>query len=237
MTAPWQKRPKSSFDRLFDIALFLPSIFALTVQILSEPATFERRNRVQELLHNCLILEKQFDHWLDEASQVSLDHYPAHWTDRMGSPLEDFPFRDALTFRDAQTGVAFLYYWMIQILLQRCIGSLNYALFEPLVDAYADIWPVVTEPHIDPLRHQQGHVLAASICRGLKSVLRLTTQPDILLPPMEVALEFYRDLSTASPDGFLETIWLDDFREELVVKGQHIAGSVQGYAWQPIAKF
>lgn len=238
ITRPWEQHPKSPLDELFDTMLFLPSIFARTDQIVPLQATLDRRLKAQGLLHSCLALEAQFDQWLHHPSMSHGQNGPAYWAEELVSPGAEIPFANAFTFRDAQAGMMFLYYWMSQIQFHRCIDTLNRTIFQPVIDSYPDMWPDLPPSlQIDPTRYQHGRELAANICRGLDSALEHTVQPDILLAPMTAALDLYREINATSQDGVLEIMWLEAFKGRLMGKGQHVANVLQGQKWTEVANF
>jgi hypothetical protein len=80
-------------------------------------------------------------------------------------------------------------------------------------------------------------MFAADICRGLDSVLHHTVQPDMLIMPMTVAMDLYREIHTTSQDGLMEIVWIDNFRSRLIEKGQHVAGVLQAQRWSEVATF
>ncbi|KAF7550207.1 hypothetical protein G7046_g8086 [Stylonectria norvegica] len=238
MTVPWEQHPKSLLDQLLDIVLHLPCIIVGTDELMPLEATLNRRYKAQDFLQNCLSLERQFDNWLKVADRGTGEQSAAYWAEELTSPGGFIPFSNSYTFQDGHTGLAFLYYWMSQILFHQCIESLHRAIFQPVIDAYPNMWPdLPPELQVDVTRYQHGRELAADICRGLDSVLDSTVQPDMLMAPMKVALDLYRDISRSSQDGVLEMIWLDKFRSRLVEKGQHIADVLQKQKWVEVARF
>ena len=237
-TIPWSKHPKGSLDQLFDIILFLPSIFAWVDQLQLGPPTQDRRFRAQELLQNCLLLSKRFQQWHDSTVQVVLGDSVPIWTRPVDSSRESLPFTDAFVFRDVQTGLAMVYYWMSQILFQGCIDSLTALTLEPFVDEYPSVWnmPPGLRSELASCR-QDSRTLASNLCRGLDSILLQTAQPDMLSAPMTVALDYFHGLSANNADGLLEVVWLESFRERLVGKGQQVTNLMKGRAWWPVASF
>lgn len=219
--------------------LCLPSILATIDRILPLPATITRRLKAQELLQSCLILETRFHQWLGGVIiGAGADQHAPYWSDDLGGPGGEIPFANPYTFRDGLTGIMLLYYWMSQIFFHRCIESLHGAIFQPVIDAYPDMWPDLPPSlQIDPTQYQDGRELAANICRGLDAALNSTTQPDMLLAPMTVALDFYRDINATSQDGVLEILWLEAFKRRLGAKGQHIANVLQGQRWVEVARY
>lgn len=237
-TKPWEQHPKSLMDQLIDVALFLPSLFARTDELLLEPPTTNRRIQAQELLQNCLTVERQFDQWLVKAIPGTVTH-PVNYWPQDPHPSSMLPFSYAWAFKDGLTGTMFLYYWMSQILFHRCISAVHGAIFEPLVDVYPDVWPPPLQPalqHIDMSRYQQTRELAANICRGLDSVLSVTGQPDLLLGPLRVATDLYREINGNAQDAMLEVMWLEGFGERIRAKGQHVSNALQSQQWLEVGR-
>ncbi|KAK1240712.1 hypothetical protein MKX07_006145 [Trichoderma sp. CBMAI-0711] len=237
-TLPWEQHPKSTLDQLFDIILQLPALFEQVDRILLLDATLARRTRAQELLHHCLVVEGQFRQWLQEAYRGTEEHPYPFWAEELRSPGGAIPFANAFTFKDGVTSLMFVYYWMAMIPFHHCIEHIYMAFFQPVVDAYPAPWPELPPNlQIDPTHYQDGRELAANICRGLDSALDLTVQPDLLLGPMTVALDFYREVNAASQDGVLEILWLDGFKKRLWAKAQAVTSVLQSHKWSEVAKF
>ncbi|KAF4457577.1 D-lactate dehydrogenase (cytochrome) [Fusarium austroafricanum] len=237
-TIPWQGHPKSLLDHLLDLVLLLPAIFGQVDQVVPLEATLHRRHSAQQLLRECLSLERHFDAWFRMANRPSYDSPLAYWAEELVSPGGLIPFTNSYTFRDGNTGIAFLYYWMTQILFHQCIESLHRAIFQPVIDAYPDMWPDLPfDLQIDIARYQHGRMFAADICRGLDSVLHETVQPDMLIMPMTVAMDLYRDINATSQDGLMEVMWIENFRSRLIEKGQHVAGVLQSQTWSEVATY
>ncbi|KAF5258302.1 hypothetical protein FOXYS1_11124 [Fusarium oxysporum] len=237
-TVPWQRHPKSLLDHLLDLVLLLPAIFSQVDQIVPSEPTLHRRHSAQQLLRDCLSLERHLDAWFQMANRPSFEHPVAYWTEELISPGGLIPFTNSYAFRDANTGLAFLYYWMTQILFHQCIESLHRAIYQPVIDAYPNMWPDLPfDLQIDLNRYQHGRMFAADICRGLDSVLHDTVQPDMLIMPAAVAMDLYRDINSVSQDGLMEIMWIDNFRSRLIEKGQHVAGVLQSQTWSEVATF
>lgn len=225
-------------DQLLDLVLYLPSIFVQTDGLAFMDATLHRRHRAQQLLQNSLSLERHFETWRRVATRPT-DVYPlAYWTQELTSPGGLIPFPNPYIFKDGGTGLAFLYYWMAHILFHRCIETLHRIVFQPIIDVYPSVWPELPpDLQIDVTRYQQSRLFAADICRGLDFVLESTSQPDMLVAPMTAAIDFYREINTASQDGLIELMWLDGFWSRLIIKGQSLANTLQGQRWKEVAVF
>ncbi|KAI1021519.1 hypothetical protein LB505_000074 [Fusarium chuoi] len=237
-TVPWQRHPKSLLDHLLDLVLLLPAILSQVDQIVPSEPTLHRRHSAQQLLRDCLSLERHLDAWFQMANRPSFEQPVAYWTEELISPGGLIPFTNSYAFRDAITGLAFLYYWMTQILFHQCVESLHRAIYQPVIDAYPNMWPDLPfDLQIDLNRYQHGRMFAADICRGLDSVLHDTVQPDMLIMPMTVAMDLYRDINSVSQDGLMEIMWIDNFRSRLIEKGQHVAGVLQSQTWSEVATF
>ena len=218
--------------------LCLPPILATVDRIMPLPGTITRRLSAQDLLQRCLFLETQFNQWLGSVFIGTGDQHAPYWSHEIGGPGGQIPFANPYSFRDGLTGIMMLYYWMSQILFHRCIETLHSAIFQPVLDVYPNMWPDLPPGlQIEPTQYQDGRELAANICRGLDAALNSTTQPDMLLAPMTVALDFYRDINATSQDGVLEILWLEAFKRRLAAKGQHIANVLQGQRWVEVARY
>ncbi|PFH61092.1 hypothetical protein XA68_18246 [Ophiocordyceps unilateralis] len=236
MSTPWTGHPKSPLDRLFDVVLRLPSILATADDLLPLPATMTRRIRAQDLLQDCLIIEMHFHEWLQSVTTGAEGQHAPYWSQEESGG--EIPFANPYAFRDGLTALMMLYYWMALIPFHRCIDSLHEAIFQPVVDAYPNMWPdLPPNLQIDPSQYQDGRELAANICRGLNAALDTTTQPEILVAPMTVAMEFYRNINATSQDGVLEILWLEAFQRRLAFKVQYIAGILQQQRWVEVARY
>ncbi|RDA91405.1 hypothetical protein CP533_6892 [Ophiocordyceps camponoti-saundersi (nom. inval.)] len=236
MTTPWTGHPKSPLDRLFDVVLRLPSILATADDLLPLPATMTRRIRAQDLLQDCLIIEMHLHEWLQSVTTGAEGQHAPYWSQEESGG--EIPFANPYAFRDGLAALMMLYYWMALIPFHRCIDSLHEAIFQPVVDAYPNMWPdLPPNLQIDPSQYQDGRELAANICRGLNAALDTTTQPDILVAPMTVAMEFYRNINATSQDGVLEILWLEAFQRKLAFKVQYIAGVLQQQRWVEVARY
>ncbi|OLN85805.1 Transcriptional regulatory protein moc3-like protein 10 [Colletotrichum chlorophyti] len=238
-TMPWGLHPKSLFDRLFDVIIQLPGIFARTDRIIPFAATLQRRLKAQELLGNCLQVERQFEEWHSFAHAPTTEHPYVYWIEEPDDPNEhQIPFADTLAFKDGVSAVMFLHYWMSLLLLHRCIESLHHTIFQPVIEDFPNMYPdLPADLHINLARYQQRREFAARICRALDFSLSTTVQPDLLMAPLAVALNFYREINTSSTDGELEIMWCENFKLRLASKGQDIANVLQSRAWVDIGKF
>lgn len=238
MVNPWMRHPKSLFDHLLDHILALPGIFARADMLKSMEPTLNLRHRAQDILRDCLALEYRFDAWLRVASQGN-DQVPyAYWAEELTSPGGLIPFSNSYVFKDGITGLAFLYYWMAQVLFHRCIDHLHRTIFQPVIDAYPNMWPdLPPDLQVDVTKYQNSRELAADICRGLDSALDSTVQPDMLVAPMTIAMDYYKEINTTSQDGLMEIMWLENFRGRLLEKGQHISDVLQQQEWVEVTRF
>ncbi|KAI8309587.1 Aspercryptin biosynthesis cluster-specific transcription regulator atnN [Colletotrichum sp. SAR11_59] len=242
-TIPWEMHPKSIFDRLFDVIVHLPGIFARVDRTIPFAATLQRRLKAQELLSSCLQVEQQLEEWHTFARSPTLEHPYAYWIeesddqDAQQVPFAN-PFAENFAFKDGVTAVMFLYYWMTLLLLHRCIESLHHAIFQPVIEDFPNMYPDLP-PHlqINLARYQQRREFAARVCRALDFALNTTVQPDLLVAPLATALEFYRELNSSSRDGELEIMWCEGFKLRLASKGQDIANVLQSRQWADLARF
>ena len=228
-TRPWEQHPKSLMDQLIDVALFLPSLLARADEIQLEAPTTGRRDQAKDLLQSCLALGRQFDQWLVVAIPGTVSQ-PVNYWPQDPDATSMLPFAFAWAFKDGATGMMFLYFWMTQILLYRCITTVHSALFAPVIDVYQDVWPPLLPPSLQQMdlsRYQQTRELGANICQGLDAALAATGQPDLLLGPLRVATDLYREINSASHDVLLEVMWLEGFGERIRAKGQDVTETLQ----------
>ncbi|KAK2045568.1 hypothetical protein LZ31DRAFT_240256 [Colletotrichum somersetense] len=238
-TIPWERHPKTVFDRLFDIIAPLPSIFARVDRTIPFAATLQRRLKAQELLENCLQLERSLEELELFARAPTTEHPHAYWIEEPDDPdVQQIPFADSLVFKDGISSVTFLYHWMSLLLLHRCIEALHHAIFQPVIEDFPNMYPDLP-PHlqINLARYQQRRDFASRICRALDFALSTTVQPDLLAAPLAVALEYYREINASSRDGELEIMWCENFKLRLKSKGQDIANVLQSRSWADIGKF
>jgi hypothetical protein len=229
LSVPWEGQVKSPLDYLFDLILTLPRFLMQTDHLVLQPATLSRRQSAQDVLQRCVSLRGNFQDWINRYMRGNQPY---------STPDNGIPFASMFSFRDEQTGFMMLYYWMSQILFNRCIDDLYTLIFQPVVDSYCSMWPdLPANLQLDLEQFRNGRDLASSICRGLDSALSYTAQPDMLVAPMTVALNFYRDLQETSQDGILESLWLEAFRARLIGKGQEVANTLQDQSWIQVAEY
>lgn len=198
-----------------------------------QQATTDRRYKAQGLLQRCLLLEAQFHQW----QQDSITPRP-YWSEPSLSIGASIPFENSFIFKDELSALTMLYFWMSQLLFHRCLEALYDTMCQPAFDGYRQEWtdsPIGLQ--MDITRFQDGRILADNICRALDSALTLTAQPDMLVAPMTVALDYYHLLNATSQTATLETLWLDAFKSRLMAKGQHVANVLQGQRWINLASY
>ncbi|KAK1964507.1 hypothetical protein LY78DRAFT_582370 [Colletotrichum sublineola] len=238
-TIPWERHPKTLLDRLFDIIALLPSIFSQVDRTIPFSATLQRRLKAQELLENCLQLERRLEEFELFARAPTAEHPHVYWIEEPDDPdAQQIPFADSLAFKDGISSVTFLYHWMALLLLHRCIETLHHAIFQPVIEDFPNMYPDLP-PHlqINLARYQQRREFASRICRALDFALSTTVQPDLLAAPLAVALEYYREINASSRDGELEIMWCEHFKLRLKTKGQDIANVLQSRSWADVGKF
>jgi len=242
ITAPWETHPKSWFDKLLDQVVLLPSILSRADRIIPHDPTVARRLLAQDLLGNCLSAERLLEGWYLSVNPAFLDpgQPVAFWIEDPEACDAQIPFADTFAFRDSVTAVMFIYYWTSLILFYPCIESLHEAIFQPVVDAYPQVYPTLA-PNLQINQHKYGikevRELAANVCRSLDFALSTTVQPDLLVFPLHVVGEFYRDINTSSGDGALELMWCEAFRARLTSKGQDIADVIQSRTWIELGRY
>lgn len=214
MEVPWTNHHKSSLDTLFDVILRLPPLLMQMDDLIPQHPSMERRDKAQGLLQSCGMLERQFMAWLRQSVSCTEEFYSINNTTSSSAC-------DVYTFRDELSAFTVLYYWMSQMLFHRCIENLCDIVHQPMPDFVADLWPIqpTTSLQVDQEQYHDERQLASKICRGLDSALSCTSQPDLLVAPMTVAIDFYHGLKMTSPDGTSESMELQLFRGRLIAKG------------------
>lgn len=228
--------------------MFLPSLFARADRIFPHDPTLQRRLMAQDLLSNCLSLERQLAAWhaaVDPGSAANPSSSPAtsssvFWIQEESGGLAEaqIPFADTFAFPSALSAVTSIYYWTSLILFYPCIERLHETIFHRVMDTFPQAEPVlprhlqVLSPHAySPHKVRE---LAANVCRSLDFALGATVQPDLLVVPLYVVQEFYRGINEAVGDGQLEIMWCEGFRARLQVKGGDIADVVRGRTWMDL---
>ena len=222
-------------DRLLDIMVLLPSLLEQLDALHPQQATSARRSEIQLLLRNCLDLEVKLNDWFQAASSGTAEHPLSYWAEDVTALGADLPFSQPYSFKDSSTGMMFVYFWMTQIALQGCIDGLDNSLYQPVSDSYPDMWPETPPLTLDiAARYHFTRDMADNVCRGLDSALAGTMQPDLLVAPLTIAQDYYRNINAASGDGLLELLWLDSFRVRLIEKGQFLASTFQQHRWHEV---
>jgi (R)-2-hydroxyglutarate---pyruvate transhydrogenase len=195
----------------------------------------------QDLLGNCINVEKMFGEWYLRVNPALLDlgHPPSFWVEDPEVSNAQIPFADTFAFRDSATAVMFVHFWALGVLFYPCLDKIHAAIFQPVVDVYPQILPELPANLQTNVHHGVKEVreLAANVCRGLDFALATTVQPDMLSFPLHVVEEFYREINTSSGDGVLEIMWCDAFRARLTEKGQDISHVVQSQTWMDLAQY
>lgn len=126
-----------------------------------ERPSISRRLKAQDLLANCMSVEKSFAQWYAGLQQdfagMQLYTYVSEPQHQSPSPQDHrvpFPFQESYSFCDNTTAMTFLFYWTTLILFYQCIESVQAAVFEPVVDAFPQhYYPTSLPPQ---LRHWLG---------------------------------------------------------------------------------
>ncbi|KAJ4392197.1 hypothetical protein N0V93_005822 [Gnomoniopsis smithogilvyi] len=241
VTIPWQYHPKTPFDRLLDIVSQIPPLLQRLDQLFDFRPTMARRLMARNLLDNCLGVQIALEHWHVTLHQTVYHSQQPYWISSSQPGLQ-LPFVDAFAFADQLTSLTFLYYWAAQVLFYPCIGLLNQMIFSPVVDTYSQGRNYLEPPlnlNIDPelFGPNKARNIAMNICMGLEAALATSTQPDLLAFPVHVVDTLYRGLSVVAQtgEGALELLWLDGFRERMMIKGQALAGVTMGKSFQDLA--
>jgi hypothetical protein len=198
-------------------------------------------------LVNCINIERQFDQWYMDTTAP--DQPNVLWIGDSGTTGAQIPFADTFSFRDGQTAMAFVYYWMAQLVFYPYVERLYYTIFEPVVDGpFPQTVPVLpSNLQINPLKYNLKEVreLASNICRSLDFALTHTVQPDMLAAPLFLVSQFYQHAGldhgagedAVFADGRLELMWCEAFRSRLVAKGREIQDVVHAKQWRNLAMF
>ncbi|KAK3682677.1 hypothetical protein B0T22DRAFT_291714 [Podospora appendiculata] len=245
ITTPWELHPKSALDRLFDIMVYLPNMLARADRIVAQDPTLARRLMAQDLLNNCLSLERQLDDWYASAGSAFWISEPD--VANMGAQM---PFADTFAFPDGAAAAMFIYYWMALLLFYPSVERLYWIILDPLLldDDAAGMMPPPPPPmalQSDPLKYGHVRELAANICRSLDFALAATVQPDLLAVPLFVVRQFYQHVGLGlhaagdemMGDGGVEVMWCEAFRERLAAKGRDILEVVGEKQWQDLASY
>ncbi|KAK3356925.1 hypothetical protein B0T25DRAFT_141999 [Lasiosphaeria hispida] len=243
---PWEFHQKSNFDHLLDTIALLPGTLARADRTFTQDQTLARRLMAQDLLSNCINIESLFDRWYGAATSMP----DVLWIEDPDGTDAQIPFADTFAFCDSLTAVAFIYYWMAQLLFYPCIERLYWTIFEPVVDGpFPQTMPVLPgNLQINPLKYSMKEVreIASNICRSLDFALIQTAQPDMLAVPLFVVCQFYQHVGLdmhgggddeVFGDGRLELIWCEAFRARLAAKGRDMQEVVQVKQWKDLASF
>lgn len=184
-------------------------------------------------------IERRLEEWESYARAPTTEHPYAYWIEEPDDPdAQQLPFADNFAFKDGVSSVMFLYHWMTLLLLHRCIECLHHTIFQPVIEDFPNMYPdLPPNLQINLGRYQQRREFASRICRALDFALSTTVQPDMLVAPLAVAMEFYREINASSRDGELEIMWCENFRLRLTSKGHDIANVLQSRSWADIARF
>lgn len=239
-SVPWGVHPKSWFDKLLDMVALVPALLGRTDQVTPLEPTMARHLLAHDLLANCLQVEQALEQWHRSLQRAEEDagHGLGFWVEPSAVGAEaQFPFADALAFRDSVTALMFVTYWSTLVLLYPCMERLCAVLLEPVFDAFPAMYPDLMTA--DPAKYSVKEVreLATNVCRSLDFALATTAQPDLLTAPLFVVEAFYQGLHATAGDGALELLWCDGFRGRLAMRGQDLANVVQARSWMEVAQY
>lgn len=243
LSAPWERHPKISFDRLLDIVSQIPALLERLDLLLALEPTVTRRVMAQDVLDNCLSVQEALERWHFMLYQTLFRSRPPYWTSSNQPDLQ-MPFVDTFGFPDQLISLTFLYYWAVQVLFYPCLGLLHHLIFSPAVDdcPQVQIFPELPPHlHIDPeaFGPNKAREIASNVCRGLDAALAISTQPDLLAFPVHVVDTLYRGLNavTQNGEGALELVWLDGFRSRMMLRGQTLAATVMERDFTDLAEW
>ncbi|SPO04527.1 uncharacterized protein DNG_07212 [Cephalotrichum gorgonifer] len=233
-TTPWQIHPKSLLDSLLDTLAFLPSLFARSDTLLSQPPSPPRQHHLHELFTTCLRVERRLDAWY--AAMMATGGPGCRLNDQ-DADLQ-IPFGGGLVFSDGASALMCIYYWTALLLFHRCVLAVHRSLFQHGYQygggSHQEPAPA---PVINEQKYQQGRQLAGKICQSLDFALGSTPQPDLLVVPLTAAERFYAGIKEVSGQGTLELFWCERFRERLGLRGESLAGFLHGREWVEVGSF
>ncbi|KAK0621173.1 hypothetical protein B0T17DRAFT_508546 [Bombardia bombarda] len=172
LTTPWEIHPKCYLDYLMDKISLLPAVFHRADRMLAQAPTLARRLMAQDLLNNCLNIERDLDEWYALASPAGgVYQQQQHQQHSNLSNAGSIPFSTTYAFRDSVSSLMFIYYWMSLVLFYPCIDQIYWAIYEPVVDDPAaaaaaiissqqqpmPIWQQQHHPQQHHLQHSQPH--------------------------------------------------------------------------------
>lgn len=201
-----------------------------------------RRLMAQDLLVNCLSIERLLDDWHVAVNPgcVDLTQPLAFWMEAPVDAHAHIPFAEAFAFQNSVAAVTFIYYWTSLIVFYQCIERVHSVIFQPVVDAFPQIYPdLPPNLHIDVSKYSLEKVrdLAANVCRGLDFALNSTVQPDLLVAPLFIIEQLYKEVNATYGDAALELIWCDGFRMRLAAKGQDLVEVIQTRSWIDLGEY
>ncbi len=82
---PWEAHPKSGLDRLLDIAMLLPIVFARAATVMPHDRSMVQRMLAQDLLANGLYVERLLDQWYAGVQEMGAHGAAAGGASMMGS--------------------------------------------------------------------------------------------------------------------------------------------------------
>lgn len=243
LSAPWERHPKSLFDRLLDIVSQIPALLQRLDQLLALEPTVTRCLMAKDLLDNCLAVREALERWHFNLYHTLYRSRPPYWISSNQAALQ-MPFAHTFDFADQLTSLTFLYYWAVQVLFYPCLGLLHHLIFSPAIDevSHMQIFPE-GPPHLnidfEAFGPSKAREIASNVCKGLDAALAVSMQPDLLAFPVHVVDTLYKGMNVVTQDGegTLELLWLDGFRSRMMLRGQSLAATVMERDFTDLAEW
>lgn len=243
LSTPWERHPKTLFDRLLDIVSQIPALLQRLDQLLALEPTVTRCLMAKDLLDNCLAVREALERWHFNLYHTLYRSQPPYWISSHQLALQT-PFVHTFDFPDQLTSLTFLYYWAVQVLFYPCLGLLHHLILSPTGDDSSQIQILpegAPQLNFDPeaFGPSKAREIASNVCRGLDAALAVSTQPDLLAFPVHVVDTLYRGLNvvTQNGEGTLELLWLDGFRSRMMLSGQTLAAMAMERAFTDLAEW
>jgi hypothetical protein len=178
--------------------------------------------------------------WHDSASIQDDSQASVYWMGDLSNFEGQMPFEQTYVFTEGVTALSMIYYWAALVIFYPCLQKLYNMIGEPVLDSFSQVYPNASlELQTEATKYGPHEIRekAEHICRSFDFALATTVQPDILLFPLLVVQEFYRNIGYGGADGQLEAIWCDAFLTRLTQRGRDIADVVRAKRWYDMAQY
>lgn len=155
----------------------------------------------------CLVRDHHVDGGGDVMTKTSLSgglHWPQDLDARGAQVDVQIPFFDTFAFPNAVTALMLIHYWTALVGFHLCLERLYVAVTERVMDVWdtpqaspaAMLSGSSGQHQFDPQRYSAKVVreVAVKVCRSLDFALAPTVQPDVLVMPLYVVQQYYRDV-------------------------------------------